>query len=71
MGHANTEIANCRFCDEEEESTYHILTNCESLRDKREIVFEERYLDHPYKIKANMVIEYVKKAKIEVFTDQL
>ena len=64
-------IAMCRYCKEEEETTYHILTQCHSLGEKRELVFGERYLETPYRIKAKRVIDFVTTAKIEVYTEQL
>ena len=47
------------------------LPNAHSLGEKRELVFGERYLETPYRIKAKRVIDFVNAAKIKVFTEQL
>lgn len=70
--HSEWEVAMCSYCDSEgEESTYHILTECEFYRTKREEVFGERYLEHPFKIKARKMLEFIQLDDIETFADQM
>ena len=59
--------AQCRFCQQEEESTYHILVNCNSFAFIRFTVFKCLTLTTPFTLKAGEILRFLKKSRLDPF----
>ena len=48
FGHANFDAAKCRFCQKGEESTFHVLTECDAFAATRQCLWGETEVHPPY-----------------------
>ena len=73
LGTPDIDLAHCQYCDDDEaeESTAHILAECEAFGLKRQLIFGQAVLpmsDLP-KMKAAKFIEFLKDCNLEAFLD--
>ena len=62
----------CRYCDEDEETSQHILAKCPNFQNIRREIFGTHTLDTPFlskTIKPVQIFEFINKAKIEDLND--
>ena len=73
LGTPDIELAHCQYCDDDEaeESTAHILAECEAFGAKRQQIFGTDVIEmaYLYRLKASKFIEFLKDCKIEAFLD--
>ena len=73
LGTPDIELAHCQYCDDEEaeESTAHILAECEAFGIERHHIFGTNVIDmnNLSRIKASKFIEFLKTCKLESFLD--
>ena len=58
-------LDSCRFCQEEEEESFHLIGECPALTSFRLRVFGKNILENPPKWNIRQVMEFLKKAGIE------
>ena len=63
------EFANCRFCSEDEESSFHLLARCPNFAPQRLEYLGDVFLDHPFKVKCKALIGFLRDADIEGLND--
>ena len=71
LGYSDRELSWCRFCDNGEESSYHIMTECDAFARLRLQVFGQLYVDPPYIIPPTTVVRFLRETRIEEFLDIL
>ena len=69
LGMSNLEVAKCRFCEEAEETTYHIISECDKFARLRMEIFKDPYPAPPFKFKSHKLIQFLKESGIEEFTE--
>ena len=73
IGAPDIELAHCQYCDDDEaeESTAHILAECEAFGAKRQQIFGTDVIEMAYlsRLKASKFIEFLNQCKIEAFLD--
>ena len=73
LGTPDIELAHCQYCDdvEAEESTAHILADCEAFGIERHHIFGTNVIDmvNLSKIKASKFIEFLKQTQLNAFLD--
>ena len=57
----------CRYCDEEEESSYHLVANCPQFVSIRREIFLTHQLTLPFDFSPVKLFKYIKKAEWQVF----
>ena len=63
------EFADCRFCSEDEESSFHLLARCPNFAPQRLEYLGDVFLDHPFKVKCKALIGFLPDADIEGLND--
>ena len=73
IGTPDIDLAHCQYCDDEdaEESTAHILADCEAFGVERHHIFGTNVIDMNTlsRIKVSKFIEFLKQCKLEAFLD--
>ena len=59
----------CRYCDENEESSFHIFARCERFAEDHRRWFDQPFLDHTFDVKAKDIMGFLRDAKIEELTN--
>ena len=70
FGHAKFDAALCRFCQDGEESTHHVLTECDAFAATRQLLWGETYVSPPTnssKKKSSIFLERPKLNALETF----
>jgi len=67
-GTDDTDEADCSYCGEDTETTYHIISSCPAFAAARMEVFGHFYIDPPFKASANQLVRFVRLTDIPAFT---
>ena len=61
----------CRLCDDGEESSYHLLVECDRLHNKRRAIFHELELNPPFfeQMKPSALLRFLSQCKIPDFLE--
>ena len=63
------EDSGCRFCDEDEESSFHILAKCPMFAAQRREWFHTVEMSHPFKLKAKQLMGFLRDINVEELND--
>ena len=65
----DAEAAQCSKCQKGEESTYHIVTECEAYATQRLSCFKRLEMTPPYKFKGIQLMAFLRACSIPVFVN--
>ena len=65
----HTDDAECRLCLEEEETTFHVVAECDALVSARTNAFSERYLNLPLQWSTHQLASFLREAQIGQLLD--
>ena len=64
----DNDLAKCRHCDSnEEESTFHVLVDCDAFARQRLAVFHTLELSPPFKLTPMKIINFIKETRLDGF----
>ena len=71
LGYPEMDICWCRYCDDGEESTYHLMSECDAFANERRVAFGHWELEPPYEVTPGAILEFLRLTKIEAFMEIL
>ena len=66
-GHADFDAAKCRICQKAEESTFHLLSECDAFDLTRMLIWGEMKLTPPYNLKLKQILDFLLVTQIPSF----